>query len=1298
MRILGKLLTIGSFSCVTFLHVHAAWIAVGENPGRFEKLAAEELQRFLSQISETDHAIVAEKSITASGGIYLGDTAFARENGVDCAALAPEEWLLKSVGEDLIIAGGRPVGALYGAYELLEKLGVCFLTMDATYVPQISPLTLPELDERATPSFAGRNIYDGYPVNFKRGECDASYAPYHLFRLRSRINGSQGHTFAKGLYNGDLFRLSTQVRSYHNFYQYVDPEQYFDSNPEFFSMNAQGKRFLGNPHGGNLCLSNPEVVRITLETLRKNIKADRERLPKEEWPVLYDISQNDQAKFMCLCPRCSEISAEEGECGLLLHYINQVATAIAQDYPEIMIRTFAYSSTDKPPKTIRPAANVIVQYCDLYTRSDCFRPLRSKFNTDQRELLENWAELNPRLALWDYWNMGGTSYFDPPRPEVLVDTLKPDFQFFKDCGVEALFLQASKDFVAPQNFFDLHCFVASRLMVDLTQDAESLINIFLNYYYGDAAPMMREYLDALRQGVAAQENRQLVLFMQRWHYITPQNLLAFYRLFEKAEAAVPVDSPEAQRVGEEKIALLWQIVFFRDANKSVFAEAGFSLSSIQQELELRVAEFIGKCRPGNPDYLQDKFQERAAVLLANLPTPKKFKNVPETSLRIFGYPHHKGGRHSTVRDDPASPTGKTMVTNTTSAEAHGTTRKGSHRTHPNTFGVWAPGVGNKSMRVMPIPTDGRYHWYRIPMVDLGAKTIFWAHHWWIQIDLSRAFVNDDGEDYVNRYDLYFSAKFTGPAYIPDSSAVNEIAVDMVVLVKPGSMPESGPASGLYQDRVPRLRNVQLVKDGFEGSRRYWRTSPNTNGSVQLVHDKTRAARQNSCLLLKADNTHDAEEFSGLCLRNTLLPDSWGRKLRLAMDAKGSGSFRLGVRTFRKLENGTNAKRMVWGTPIDLNETYRRIKLDFQMLEPNPTHISMIAEVRGENAEALLDEVLLTDTSCTQTKLIVEPAYQMLRPDADIRPIFFNLTTNGTSRQGIPVQINVAGKDAVTEQKTNVQGDVMVESLPGEHDAAALVQLNAMAPEFGAAAKAYVQYTERAEIEQYEQLAQQIKPNRPMNILVLGDSLTDLDRGHNHVDIMQYFLDKTHPGMFTFYNYAVRGDDIDRVCRRLTETLGGKFKDRYLGIFSRTYDLVLVLLGHNDTKASSSTDFQEALIPPARQYELYNQLIARLKKEQVGKIVLISPTCSNFELCKANSAALQRVHNRFGDPRHLRAFDDVLKQLAQEHQLGHLDVYTPTQNHPDKPSLFHPKDGVHLTQAGHEVLAMEILRRLGPFVD
>jgi lysophospholipase L1-like esterase len=259
-----------------------------------------------------------------------------------------------------------------------------------------------------------------------------------------------------------------------------------------------------------------------------------------------------------------------------------------------------------------------------------------------------------------------------------------------------------------------------------------------------------------------------------------------------------------------------------------------------------------------------------------------------------------------------------------------------------------------------------------------------------------------------------------------------------------------------------------------------------------------------------------------------------------------------------------------------------------------------------------------------------------------------------------------------------------------------IQINGLsaAHETGATTEAFIVKGDPAP---FEKIAQNIKIKKNVNILYIGDSLTHFDYGFNHTDKVGYFLNKFNPSKVQVWNYACGGDDIDRIVKRLNGNRSGRWGFRYDDLWKRSYDWAFIFLGHNDTKANSKDNYKIAVVPPAKQKAEYEKLIKFLQAKGVKRIVLMSASSSNFELCKKNADSarikLKRHVNRFGDPAHQEAFNKVLIDLAKKYKLEYMDIYTPMKALKNKASLLNPHDGVHLSPAGHDFVAIETLKYL-----
>ena len=109
-------------------------VVISRTASDMEKHAAEELQKFLEEISQAKLPIVTDNSPMTAREIILGDNShlLALNTPVSFDELGNEGFVLRTVGNHLMIAGGPIQGTLYGVYTFLEDYRcACFLISDA---------------------------------------------------------------------------------------------------------------------------------------------------------------------------------------------------------------------------------------------------------------------------------------------------------------------------------------------------------------------------------------------------------------------------------------------------------------------------------------------------------------------------------------------------------------------------------------------------------------------------------------------------------------------------------------------------------------------------------------------------------------------------------------------------------------------------------------------------------------------------------------------------------------------------------------------------------------------------------------------------------------------------------------------------------------------------------------------------------------------------------------------------------------------------------------------------------------
>lgn len=739
--------------------------------------AAKELKTALDEIAGADFSLGAENN--GLPAIYVGRTALA-EKDKDFADLGYEEWLVKTQGNDVVICGGDSYGTLYGVYELLERrFGCRWLAYDTTVMPKNANL---ELDDgiilHGKPSFMRRDIVDEFYRTYWGDK--EYYKSYFAYKKHARASLNYGHweVYCPRKVTSRLYH------EMHNFYDFLDPRKYFAEHPEYFSMGKDGKRFHGTlgetMQGGNFCMSNPDVRKIFLDKLREYIKTDREKLPKEKWPTVYNISQMDNCEFFCLCPECKAISEKYGsDSGLLLEFLNPLAEEIYKEYPELTIMTFAYAGGKKAPNGIKPFKNIVLQWCNLYGFNDCYRPITHEVNARQREQFDKWAQSGARMAIWVYWNMGG-QYFDPPRVETLVNAIAPEFRYYHDNGVPDVFVEAEYDQDHPQPFYHLHDYMGHRLLYDVDADPEILIDDFIAGYYGPAAKNMGAYLNMLRDAVRNVDFQMTSVATGR-PYCNSQFMEKVWNELMAAYNATEEGSLYRKHIEHDMVTPAF--VTLKNTNWT-FGDRDFMLAVYKK---FRQARIDSVKKDADRIKLTDKFEnDLKSFVTVNLPVPKGFEDK-ETIM--IGWPKLSWAHNSnsqTIVDDPDSITGKALITPvSTKPEMHDISKEPIKGFLPLNFGAYDY-TNKKSIGWYfrgDVPQDEKYHWYRIGRYDIGPGAFVWGFYWGTRCDISWCHRGDDGMPGLNDWEIWVSAKFTGPAYVKDSTSKNEIYWDQVMLVK-----------------------------------------------------------------------------------------------------------------------------------------------------------------------------------------------------------------------------------------------------------------------------------------------------------------------------------------------------------------------------------------------------------------------------------------------------------------------------------------------------------------------------------
>jgi hypothetical protein len=287
------------------------------------------------------------------------------------------------------------------------------------------------------------------------------------------------------------------------------------------------------------------VLRIATDTVRKWAKAT-------PGPAIISVSQNDCLDY-CECAQCAALAKQEGsQAGPLLHFVNAIADAIKDEFPERTLDTLAYVYTRKPPAHLRPRPNVIVRLCSIEC---CFaHPLGSDpFNASFREDLRGWSKVAGRLWVWDY--VVNFHHSIMPFPNLYV--IKPNISLFIENGVTGIYEQAG-NINRGGELAELRAYLIAKTLWDPSYDTDRAIGEFLAGYYGAAAPALRAYLDLIHAPARQRPGVHMGIYdAPNSGYLTLDMMTRAETLFDQAEQQVAGDPLLLGRVQVARLPVIY---------------------------------------------------------------------------------------------------------------------------------------------------------------------------------------------------------------------------------------------------------------------------------------------------------------------------------------------------------------------------------------------------------------------------------------------------------------------------------------------------------------------------------------------------------------------------------------------------------------------------------------------------------------------------------------------------------------------------------------------------------------------
>ncbi len=465
--------------------------------------AAEALQTTIEQMSGAKLPIVEEgQPIEGNPAvrILVGPTQAAQKLKVKIPAgfnpairpeiFEEEGYVLKTTGNAIVVAGnndGPYQGTLYAAYALLEKLGCrwYFPGEWGEVVPERKTVAVPDLNIESRPDFAIRTA--GTPQAYKDDWC-------------TKIGFSSPEANYPVAGDGFLAML-------------LPPMEFAAAHPEYYAMDKAGKRqFSTNKTAGvyhtMLCLSNPDVLTASIETLKAAFSGERKMGCVT--PRGVGISPPDGMPF-CHCEKCLAASQNFRYPGyfperMMAEEYCGFAAKLARAFPDKFVALSAYSLREVPPQGVELPPNIAVNYfpistCVLHAGDDhaCWR------RRETMRIASGWRRLTPHVVMQHY-APGLLSVYGAGQqaliPECDVPLIAAEAPILRKMGLKgitgAAWVQGGTAFMQTW----LGYYARAKLCWDVTTDVAAIKQDFYTTFFGpEAGPHVQAWWDACEEAL-----------------------------------------------------------------------------------------------------------------------------------------------------------------------------------------------------------------------------------------------------------------------------------------------------------------------------------------------------------------------------------------------------------------------------------------------------------------------------------------------------------------------------------------------------------------------------------------------------------------------------------------------------------------------------------------------------------------------------------------------------------------------------------------------------------------------------
>lgn len=746
-----------------------------DNPTKFDDYALSKLAEFMKEKTTATFPVVSAGEVlpdrkyifvglSASSLKFLGKTPLQK--------LEDQEYVARSIGENIFLYGKGMRGNLDAVVDFMENsLGRRWYSgRFVIETPKWKHAAgKPVFEKEANVFLKPFSRKGGFSFTYRLPAYDWMF-DFHFQNGMNIFGNKRFIDFSRTILPIKCHTLFSYItpspkdQGWAKKFSWVEPKNYFETNPEYFGMNQNGKRDLLH----QLCFSNNDLRSELTKKVLKHIGLLKD-VGKEE--IMINVSAMDTSSEFCFCPGCQELKKKyQSLGGPLYDYLFELCGVVKEKHPGVMLHTLAYrlSQTQKPPVMLagqKFPENLAVMFASIHDKGDV--DWTHPNNKPNYEDLLNWCKIAPHVWVW-YYPFNG-----------MINRMVNDIRLMKKAGVEGVFVEfTGGDYNGALNFTELQIYIYNKLLKDVNQDVTVLIKEFTDYQYGPAAEDVWIYLREMETAWAASSanrpNDTKICCVPPLS-LSPETIRHWHKLFEKMERLTADDSRLFGNIRRLRRGLDYRTL--KDWNDLSKADPDYFKDY------LVVKKRLGALPVWAVDQVED-WEMAINTAGKQKPLPQPFASMDKTLVKRF-VPERERGWPKKITD-PDAAFGYASVVNLPDK--------------PFNFGFYQDDTKTHGAKVVLEEKDIKrdiYAIYKLGEIEVTPKCKVWfsARSWLTKLELGNRLYSPPTPDNDNRYDAYASLKFTKPIpptagelrennkYTLDVNAPYTVLCDQIIFVK-----------------------------------------------------------------------------------------------------------------------------------------------------------------------------------------------------------------------------------------------------------------------------------------------------------------------------------------------------------------------------------------------------------------------------------------------------------------------------------------------------------------------------------